>query len=523
MKFEANRIFSWIGIFISMYLLSFLSYLNPFFSWPILFVILLGMSYLVYISPITGLAIVFFELIAGGHGQLIELPWHVYSLSIRQVLFIAFFSGIFTSIMKKRIDIDSNRLPLSLLLLFLYFLFSLVFGIFNNGFNLAFSDFTAYLFYLYLVPIFMIKWDKNDYRILIEAILVGTFVLAIQTLLMAFLFSHLDGKILDFWYKFFRDRRIAEITLLVMQGRGMFENFLLLFIPNSPYFYRVFLPSQLLLLVSWLYYLMANFYISFNSQRGAFYFNLPFMAVGAALLLSMSRSFAVGIISILPIALIILLKQVKDVRSFFSSLTRVSFAMVFSALLAIFTISGILVQKPDLTNALFYETSATVGRGAAIVSRADLLIELNEEISNSPLLGYGFGKEITYKSSDPRIINETGDGLYSSFRFEWGIHDLLVKLGLLGTMIYFLFILHLLISIKSIKAFRFMVWNKVIILSILAIIVIHIFTPYLNHPIGIGVILLGAFLVDNMKMLNYQRFVVEKINKLFSFKGFLVR
>ena len=110
---------------------------------------------------------------------------------------------------------------------------------------------------------------------------------------------------------------------------------------------------------------------------------------------------------------------------------------------------------------------------------------MNQAIIKQPVWGYGLGKTLTYKSSDPRVLKKTSDGTYTTNAFEWGWLDLWLKLGLLGLVAY----LWLLFSIFK-KA-----WQKIkdnpyqalaVIASLIALIGLNIFPPYLNHPLGFG-------------------------------------
>jgi O-antigen ligase len=120
-------------------------------------------------------------------------------------------------------------------------------------------------------------------------------------------------------------------------------------------------------------------------------------------------------------------------------------------------------------------------RDAATASRWSLLPKLNEKILNAPILGNGFGTSVTYQSSDPRIISSTG-GAYTTSAFEWGYHDILVKMGLVGIAAYGFLLYAIFIELKS-AAPRERTW---LIPAFVALLLINFVSPYLNHPLGIG-------------------------------------
>lgn len=137
---------------------------------------------------------------------------------------------------------------------------------------------------------------------------------------------------------------------------------------------------------------------------------------------------------------------------------------------------------PDVAQTL----ESRFGSGeAAVSSRWSLLPVMQEGIARHPWIGSGFGATLTYTSQDPRIVQKTG-GEYTTYAFEWGWHDLWYKLGLMG-------VLAMVWTLGSIGRFaarleraeRWWAWS-----TLVALATVHVFTPYLNHPLGIGVLIL---------------------------------
>jgi len=148
----------------------------------------------------------------------------------------------------------------------------------------------------------------------------------------------------------------------------------------------------------------------------------------------------------------------------------------------------------------------TVSGEAAANSRWALLPILDAAIAKHPLLGSGFGSTVTYKTSDPRLLADIPTGEYTTFAFEWGYHDLLYKLGLLGVLAYgwFLFVV-LRPFVRAVVAARetmrapslpddssqtLAILTLGALLGTVAMIVTNVFSPYLNHPLGIGMLAL---------------------------------
>ena len=114
-----------------------------------------------------------------------------------------------------------------------------------------------------------------------------------------------------------------------------------------------------------------------------------------------------------------------------------------------------------------------------------------KSIKEEPLLGHGFGKEITYFTSDPRSKGE-----YTTFSFEWGWLDQIVKVGIGLVWILIIWIIRI-----YYLAFQQLKDKPVIVLSLMsgltALVIIHIFSPYLNHPLGLGFLMLTTLIIYN--------------------------
>jgi O-antigen ligase len=303
-----------------------------------------------------------------------------------------------------------------------------------------------------------------------------------MTLSLSYIFNHFPGKLLDPIYKFVRDSRLAEITLQVYE-------------PN--YFYRVFMPSQLFVVIA-VTLLLAMLLTLWRKERLPLPARLGFVLLSAASLLSLSRSFALGFAA--AALLIGLFVIIRDHREYKIIVRRVVSSLILALggfALALLTVVFPLPSRPDLTEAAFYQTSSEVGRSAGVASRWQLFEPLQAKIAESPIWGSGFGTEVTYQSSDPRIIEETGDGQYTTFRFEWGYQDLWVKMGLLGLLAYLVFLFTISRAIRKNLAEQTFTWLPLGLGGgLMVLFVTHIFSPYLNHPIGLGLMLFALPFLD---------------------------
>ncbi|MGC9048780.1 MAG: hypothetical protein ACP5IX_00970, partial [Patescibacteria group bacterium] len=143
-----------------------------------------------------------------------------------------------------------------------------------------------------------------------------------------------------------------------------------------------------------------------------------------------------------------------------------------------------------------------LGTEPAAVSRWQQLGPLWQAIKQRPLFGSGFGTIITYQSQDPRAIAKYG-GRYSTYAFEWGYLDIVLKIGFMGLAVYLILIYQIFREgIKLIFNFQFSIFNFWpalvfgLLLGLIALVAAHISSPYLNHPLGIGYLMLCSAILS---------------------------
>jgi O-antigen ligase len=203
-------------------------------------------------------------------------------------------------------------------------------------------------------------------------------------------------------------------------------------------------------------------------------------------LIGQSRSFWVGLIAALIVLIIYLLKDKLAWRVWLKFI-----GLAVMSVTAGLLIMTALVKLPGLGawNALSQRTNLDE---SAVASRWNLIPKLWQAIKVSPIVGQGFGKTITYQSSDPRVLEQSADGTYETYAFEWGWLDLWLKMGILGILTYLLLLIKLIRTSLTQKQIG-------LALCLIALATVHFFTPYLNHPLGLGVIMLSAVFLNNTK------------------------
>ena len=352
--------------------------------------------------------------------------------------------------------------------LWLLFLFLLVFvgaGILNGylksyGLSKIFFDANAYLYIIYLpiwYQVFEISFLSNFFDIIKGVAL----MIALKTIFIFNIFvGHYSFLNIDLIYKWIRDTRTGEVTPF---GQG---------------FFRIFFQSQFYLIIAWFYLFLENIKDYKNKTNFAI-----LSLISAALLISLSRSFWLGAsVGLLFLLINIFLYQQRHL-SIHIFLTLISLLISSSLIVLVF------YNIPHYNGFNIFSQRSLDTSEAAASSRSQLLIPMKEAIGQHIFVGAGFGKELTYQSSDPRIKNESNpEGWYTTYSFEWGWLDMWLKAGIGLVLIFVLWL-------WQIYQRGYKILNKdpvavfALLSAITSLIVIHIFTPYINHPLGLGLMM----------------------------------
>lgn len=451
-----------LGLFITADMLSALAYYLPNLRNGIFIAIIFLFFILTRRRLEYGLAFIFAEIFVGSKGYLFSFALGETLISIRVALFIVFFSVFFSKLLFKfyfdtpvyRSKNDNDEWRISWLTIILFFA-AIFFGIVNgllrgHDLGLVFLDANGYFFSFLIFPVlYLIRNAESRLYLRTKLPLIlfaGTAWLAAKTLILFVLFIRgQDTIFLGQIYSWIRNT-VGEIT------------------PAGGSLYRVFIQSQLFIVLAYLIFLTRKESRLATTLLGAVYL--------AAIIVSLSRSFWLGATSAYGLGLVAygFKKEWNNIKEFFIK-------GLLSAVGAIIILS--IIYLPALRG--FGERFKNVIGEPAASSRLAQFKPLALEIIKSPILGYGFGKTVTYKTSDPRILKSNPTGVYTTYAFELGYLDILLEVGLLGLLIYLFLI--------------YKIWNKTQVLGLrlglIALLVINIFSPYLNHPLGIGLLLLA--------------------------------
>jgi len=424
--------------------------------------------------PELGLLIAFAELFANSHGHLIAYDVGGFSFSSRMAVFVAVMAAWTISLASRRtrLSLRDSRLTIFVPLLVAVTV-GFVIGFILHDPTTAFKDGNAYLYLAYLFPVLSVEWDATKKRLLLQVLAASAAWVTIVTLGLLYVFTHFPEWMLGATYQFIRDTRTGELTK--MAGN----------------IFRVFLQAQFSV-IAFAFVLMPFLFLRDVPKRAYRIVTLLLVAVAAVVIISLSRSFWIGIIA--GAFAFVALKIVDGWPG-----AKVTGKAIAATVIATVGAGGLLVgivlfplpykvgRVGDLTGLVSSRTTDV--SDVAISSRWNLLPPLMDQIKEHVALGSGFGQEITFVTDDPRARAINPDGTWTTYALEWGWLELWLKMGLLGPLAFaFLFaglVRGLWPMMRTSQS-----WIPVALISSLAMLyATHTFSPYLNHPIGLGLLL----------------------------------
>lgn len=379
-----------------------------------------------------------------------------------------------------------QRLWWPYLALLAVFLWAGIRGLALNGFSDAFFDGNGYAYFLIVPAIVQAFSERSMYSLSAGVLLAGASATVLKALFVFYVFAH-RMAVASPLYIWIRDSRVGEITIMVGD------------------FYRIFFQAHLFgLLIALVLAAVAALSVDWRSRR--YQACLAITAwLGVALVLGLSRSFWFGAFFGGLTIMAVLGWSKASVMAWRRLLGLVGAALVVSVAI----IAGVYAlpwpdKSADFSLTFLLGNRATSLTDSAATSRWALLPRLNEAGARHPLLGSGFGARVEYQTSDPRILADSPTGLYSTYAFEWGYHDLWIKLGLIGLAAYAWLLYRIIEPLARLvrrnrDRFRRSSQQPIslepaiglgLLAATIALLFTNIFSPYLNHPLGIGVLAL---------------------------------
>jgi hypothetical protein len=494
-----NFEFYWILVAIAA--VEFFSFVGHFFldsdHWVFLIVILIALI-LTLKNIKYGVWLVLMELFIGSQGYLLHIDIGSTKLSFRIALWVVVLAvwlknylfsfkkngqpSIFSSV-----KIFSRANFSYFLILFFFLILGAVIGYHNgNDWQNIFFDANGWLYFLLIFPFYEAFFNpkiagENPFQPVWRMLAAGSLWLSFKTFLLFFFFTHpfpeftsLHWLLTHNLYQWLRDTLIGEMTIM----------------PDG--FARVFIQSQIYIGIAIFLGLFAinKYWLEIKaSKKTIIYIIIAGALMFGALIISLSRSFWVGIAAVFVFYAIMTIKNMgwkKFLPIFLIVIASLILAVGFIFVTARFPFPTPKIEL-DITQSL---TDRAGTSDAAASSRYALLPLLWQKISNDSILGDGFGTTITYNAKDPRLTNASagGSGAYTTYAFEWGWLDVWLKIGLFGLIAY------LLLFGKIIQAaFKKDTWlAHGLTAGLLLIIIVSFFSPYTNHPLGIGFLILAA-------------------------------
>ncbi len=490
---------------------SFIAYLYQDFNNIAFFIYIILFTIISYKNLKSGILIVFAELIIGSKGYILFFEYSGFQVSLRIAFFVIILS-IWLS--KLLIDLINNKFKNGqpwltttinyfsfrksrffkyYFLFFIILLFAFILGVLKgNGFSDAFFDMNGFLFFLYLLPFYDLFKSENDYYELLSLSIASILILIFFTLFSLWIFSHINPFYLSIFYSWLFDFGISEVTSM------------------SYGFYRIFMQSQIYI-SGMIIFLISIFAYKFSyskikikkiTNKNKIFISLLIFS-STSTILSFSRSFWVGIMaSFITIFIILFIIRDKKIRLFCSFFKTLS--LILTSFILAYGFIFIFTNFPPGSSSNFTtelnKRFSNPTQEAAGSSRMNMLKPLYQEIKDNFILGGGFGYKITYESADPTNVAKNVGGMYTTYALEWGYFDTLLKFGVFGFLIFIYFILALLyLSIKNINKIKKEDYRIVafgLTLVFLFILIVNFFTPYLNHPLGIGFIIVYINYLD---------------------------
>lgn len=494
---KIRNLFFLLAAFIAIDILSYLALVFPNLNQVIFIVLVLSCLGLSIYRLELGLLMVLAELFIGSMGHMFVFSLGTYNLPIRIALWavvmaVFVFRFVWQLIKEKKEGQYLKKIKnFSLLKHFIFLAIFIGIGLINaflrkHSLDLIFNDFNSYLYWLLLFPAIVVyshdesgTEDKKTFNNLKLVFLAAAIFLSLKTLFLIYVFTH-SLSFSPEVYTWLRKTLVGEMT------------------PTLSGWPRVFIQGQIFSGVA----LFLVFGQSLKIKKEAYGQQIALMVLAAlfisSILISFSRSFWLGLAVAVVFSFIVVWRFFSLKKAIISMLWLLM--SVLMAFFIIYFVSIIPYPSKGEFNADFIERVSGNKDEPALASRWSLLPVLLKEIKKEPFLGQGYGATVTYFSQDPRILQNNPTGEYTTYAFEWGYLDLWLKIGLLGLLVYLVLIFSLIKRSLMLGSQK----NNFILLGLSAALVFlaltNFFTPYLNHPLGIGILMIGACLIQENRV-----------------------
>lgn len=469
--------FVWFFVITSLELASWLTVFHPLWNSMAAAVATLSMLALAYASPSYALPLLVAEYVVGSKGGLLRLAADAQGnggASLRVLWFAAFFAGWLLHAIERRSRRDFVDLAVLIwrewkLYVALAALLAFAFARgWANGHPFLLADANAWGVLLLLIP--MADLASRHRGKLVErvtpAVIAALAWITMETSLLFVFFSHGFTGPDNGIYLWIRRTGVGEITRM-LEGQSAF---------------RIFFQSHIFSLFA----AVLGFAMTADKRLPFFRGYLWSFFGVVCVLISFSRSIWIGLVAGgLLVSGFVVRTHVRDAWQWFSRIA----AAALTAAACVFLLYRLPLPGSSSSGSLADSviSRADTGENAA-ASRWNLLPVLWEKIRQHPFAGHGFGATLTYQSRDPRAV-QAGGRTYTTYMFEWGWLDLWMKMG-----VFILPLFALILARIGSRAWHADApdWQRLFLpVSLAVLAVVHFFTPYLNHPLGLMFLMLA--------------------------------
>ncbi len=499
----------------SVFLLSYLGFLNSSLNYICFWLIIGAVLFLTFKKLEYGVLIAVLELIIGSKGYLFSFPVFNYVVSLRLAIFlIIMFVYLYGIIRKKEIKFFRSNLWLPFAIFCIFLLFGFINGLIKNSNQIVFYDINAYFYLALIFPFFDVFFKKENIIKFIKVLTIGVISLSLFTFILLLDFgvfeysdelisaTKVESKQLEELKNLAtlpENARLAQTTKLAEEKLSLDATEITedkpavyrwlkdLGLAEVSYiggrFFRIFSPSQFYVVI---YLILLITYSAFkkiklNRKILNFFFIFIF---GLVLLISYSRSFWLGFI----ISFLYIIFSLPKRKIFQALIVCLLFLGISIGLLYLVSPASLDLLSSRITSLLNPSSEL------AASNRVSLMNPILEKIKENPLQGSGFGTLVTFKSLIPgtELVEYIKVYLY-----EWAYLDIIVKIGFFGLIFYLYFIYFIYRNghkvLKKIKEnINQYIFTKSLIAGLIFLLVTHLTTPFLNHPLGLGYLLIIA-------------------------------
>ncbi len=439
--------------------------------------LIVGIAAVVYARSFTwGTAMVLAELVGGSLGRLFVLPGGDGLASVRMGLFAVALLGTAWHIIRheerRNWIVKRLRGNVGVIVFACLLLIALARGLWQFPIASVIADANAYAFLLLLPTILLVCREEADRSRVLSVVFGAAAAVSLLSLVVLFLFTHgVSSTVASPLYKWVRDFGLGEAT------------------PMATGFVRVFFQAHIwtMIVALWSVVLLT----CARSTTPRWIWVIGVLSAGTVAL-SFSRTLWIAtLVGILVFGFLLALR--RKTRSMVPRLLLVCVVVVsLGAVLPFLVTRG--------AGGLALQRATTMTGEPAADSRLNLLKVMWPAIQEHVVLGWGFGKSLTYETRDPRLLAYFPDGRYTTTAFEWGWLDFWLKLGIVGLLTMLLWVTSLFFNATQLfRDSNEMAWPAAFAASTVAIAVAHVFSPWLNHPLGFGYLMLVTAIVDRLQ------------------------